>query len=118
MEITVEANPSSNLLIADYLSAEDHPVFRLQPLPSAPELEGEPVLVSINTDNPITFASCLADEFAHVYYALLRRGVPAQEALAWLDRVRENGHRSRFTLPSSARRFRLASLLPRQGRGF
>lgn len=102
LEITVESNPSSNLLIADYLAIEEHPAFRLQPLPSAPEPTRGAVLLSVNTDNPITFASCLADELSHVYYALLRLGVCAQDALAWIDRVRENGYRSRFTLAESA----------------
>jgi hypothetical protein len=100
-EITVEANPSSNLLIADYLALEEHAAFRLQPLPHMAAPEGGSVLVSVNTDNPVTFASTLADEFAHIYFALLGRGVPADQALAWLDRARENGHLSRFTLRAS-----------------
>lgn len=115
-EITVEANPSSNLLIADYLDVAEHPVFRMQPLPSMPEPDGGAVLVSINTDNPITFASCLADEMAHVYHALLRRGVPAAEALAWIDRVRSNGYRSRFTLAASAEPHVLREILPARRR--
>ena len=104
MEITVESNPSSNLVIADYLSLEEHAAFRMQPLPHMRKPEAGAVLVSVNTDNPITFASSLADEFAHLYFAILRHGVPADEALAWLDRARENGYRSRFTLRASSRR--------------
>ncbi len=111
-EITVEANPSSNLLIADYLTLEEHAAFRLQPLPHMGEPDGGPVLVSVNTDNPVTFASTLADEFAHVYFALLGRGVPADQALAWLDRARENGHLSRFTLRASADRDALRDVAP------
>jgi hypothetical protein len=112
MEITVESNPSSNLLIADYLGLDEHAAFRFQPLSGMPEPEGGPVMVSLNTDNPVTFASCLADEFAHVYFALLGRGVAAGDALAWLDRARENGHRSRFTLRASAVRDEIALILP------
>jgi len=100
-EITVEINPSSNLVIADYLALEEHAAFRMAPLPHMGEPEGGALLVSVNTDNPITFASSLADEFAHLYFALLGRGVAADQALAWLDRARENGHRSRFTLRAS-----------------
>lgn len=100
-EITIESNPSSNLLIGDFLSLEEHPAFRLHPLdPSHTEL-GPSVLLSINNDNPISFASKLADEYAYVYYALLRRGLPSREALAWLEEARECGMNSRFTLPSS-----------------
>ena len=102
LELCVESNPSSNLLIGRYERVEDHPAFRLQPLPGGATDGGDTVLLSVNTDNPATFSSCLADELAHIYYALLRRGVAAQDALAWLDRTRTNGWRSRFTLPVSA----------------
>ncbi len=34
-EITIESNPSSNLLIGDLCSLQDHPSFRLQPLSGA-----------------------------------------------------------------------------------
>jgi hypothetical protein len=33
---------------------------------------------------------------------LLRRGTPAQDALRFIGTLRENGWRSRFTLPASA----------------
>jgi hypothetical protein len=60
------------------------------------------VALSINTDNPLTFATCLADEYTHLYCALVREGVPATVAQEWLDRAREAGWRSRFTLEASA----------------
>ncbi|MEM9491194.1 MAG: hypothetical protein AAGC55_18745, partial [Myxococcota bacterium] len=68
--ITVESNPTSNLLIADMVDIEHHPSFILQPLhrPGA-------VPLSINTDNPLTFATCLADEYAYLYNALVAGGV-------------------------------------------
>ena len=101
LEITVESNPSSNLLIGDFLSLDDHPAFRLHPFPSS-ERHGEPpVMVSLNVDDPVTFASHLADEFAHIYFALTRQGVSSHEALSWLCKVRDNGWRSRFTLEAS-----------------
>jgi hypothetical protein len=102
LEITIESNPSSNLLIGDLLQIEDHPLFRLQPLPGQPCPNGSAVLVSINDDDPMTFATRVADEFAHLYFALLRRGTPAQDALRFIGTLRENGWRSRFTLPASA----------------
>lgn len=100
-EITIETNPSSNLLIGDLLRAEDHPLFRLQPLPGSAAAVG-PVQVSINDDDPATFATRLADEYAYLHAALLRMNVPAQEALASIDRLRENGWQSRFTLKISS----------------
>jgi len=90
------------MLIGDLLQIEDHPLFRLQPLPDQPCPNGNAVLVSINDDDPMTFATRLADEFAHLYFGLLRRGLPAQEALRFIGTLRDNGWRSRFTLPASA----------------
>ncbi len=100
-QITVESNPSSNHLIADLDSLNEHPALSLQPLPGVPRDEPS-VLLSINTDDPVLFATSLADEFAHIYYALVRRGVSAQDAVEWIDRVRANGYRSRFTVKASA----------------
>lgn len=116
LEIYVESNPSSNLLIGNYLTLTQHPAFRMQPLVPASasgtsaERGGDAVLLSVNTDNPLTFSSNLADEFAHIYFALLRQRVSAQDALAWLERARQNGWRSRFTLPCSADPQTLAQL--------
>ncbi|MFT3768045.1 MAG: hypothetical protein QM820_21560 [Minicystis sp.] len=101
LEITVESNPSSNLLIGDFVDISAHPVFRMAPLRGREPRGGPPVLLSINDDDPITFATRLADEFAYVYFALLRSGVSAHDALAWIDAIRANGMRSKFTLPAS-----------------
>ena len=60
-------------------------------------------MLSISTDDPTTFASHLADEYAHIYFALTRNQVPSEEALAWLDEVRRHGWRSRFSLCASRR---------------
>jgi len=103
-EITIESNPSSNQLIGDMSDLVDHPSFRIQPLPGCEPALGNTVPLSINTDNPITFATRLADEYAYVYYALLRAGVTADRALAWVDARREDGWRSRFTLRATTDR--------------
>ena len=65
--------------------------------------------VSLGDDDPVTFASCLPDEFCHICFALIRRGVGASDALEWLNQVRHNGMRARFTLSCSKR--------PRRERG-
>lgn len=113
MELTIESNPSSNLLIADMGVLGGHPALRLTVGPSARRharrlhrashtSRDSPLLVSINTDDPITFATRLSDEYAYLYYTLLQDQHTAQEALAWVERVRLAGWRSRFTLPASA----------------
>lgn len=101
-EITIESNPSSNLLIGDFRSLREHPSFRLQPLPGD-LLSGEtPLPLSINSDDPVSFATCLVDEYAYLYAALLRQGVGSAQAISWLQARRQDGYRSRFTLPASA----------------
>lgn len=103
LEITVESNPSSNWLIGDFVNIDEHPSFRLAPLPgreTSPDHRS--LLLSVNTDDPITFAACLADEYAHLYGALVRNGVSSADALVWLTARRNQGYRSRFTLPASA----------------
>lgn len=112
LAITVESNPSSNLLIGDLLAVEEHPSFRMRPLPGRPAAEGPPVLLSLNTDDPLTFSTALADEYAHIYGALLRSRVSAADALAWLGERRDHGYRGRFTLAASAEREELARLDP------
>ncbi|HEU4410225.1 MAG TPA: hypothetical protein VFS43_33525 [Polyangiaceae bacterium] len=113
-EITVEANPSSNLLVSSLDGVEGHPIFRLR----SPRPDGAAsVSVSLNTDDPLTFATRLADEYAHVYFAMLRSGISADAALAWLDAAREAGLRSRFTVPASRDPQVLRALLDPHGRG-
>jgi hypothetical protein len=100
-EITVEINPSSNLLIGDLPSLTDHPLFQLQPVDGESAPDRSAVLVSVNDDDPLVFATKLSDEFTYLYAALLQRGILAQPALAFLNRLRRNGWRSRFTIPAS-----------------
>lgn len=102
LEITIETNPSSNLVVGDYHSLDEHPVFRLSPIAAA--RTAAPCLrVSVNTDDPAIVTTSLADEYAHQYYALLTMGVGSKDALGWLDAARQSGWDSRFTLPVSAR---------------
>lgn len=98
MEITIEMNPSSNLLINAHRDVEDHPAFNLLPLRPDEATSSRRVMVSVNTDNPLTFASHLADEFAYVHNGLMRLGKSSAVTLDWIDRAREAGFNSRFTL--------------------
>ncbi len=105
-EITIESNPSSNLLIGNFGNLRRHPSFRLQPLAAMAfsdiPSDHVPLALSINSDDPLCFATTLADEYAYLYGALLRDGVGSAAALAWLQARRQDGHRSRFTLAASA----------------
>ncbi|MBK8212892.1 MAG: hypothetical protein IPK71_04015 [Myxococcales bacterium] len=102
MEITVESNPTSNLLIGDLDTFDQHPAFVLQPLGN--QVDERSLEVSINTDDPVNFATRLADEYAYVYHALVRRGASTTDALGWLERSRSASVASRFTLDISTNR--------------
>jgi hypothetical protein len=99
LEITLETNPSSNLTFGDLGDLSHHPLFQRMPLrPGATET---PLLASINTDDPLTFATSLTDEFAHLRFGLERQGVDGTAALDYLERLRVQALRSRFTLAAS-----------------
>jgi len=89
--ITIEANPSSNLLIGNFSELAHLPIFRL-----AKDLQ-----VAIADDDPLTFATSLHQEFVYAYMALQKSGCTDKDALAWLDRRRSDSIQARFTLAAS-----------------
>jgi hypothetical protein len=96
-DISVESNPSSNWLIADLDDVRSHPSLVLQPL--ADDARAAGLALSISSDDPLTFATCLADEYAYLHAALKHAGVSTPRAQDWLERVRRAAWASRFTLP-------------------
>ena len=94
--IAVEVNPSSNLLIGHLGDMKDHPLWRIMPV----EDEGlHPVALCIGTDDPITFATDLLSEYQLVSDSLGRMDFSESQCSAWLEKTRQTGLRSRFTLP-------------------
>ena len=107
--LTVEVNPSSNLMIADLGRLEEHPIWRLSPVHPVDDIP--PVSVCIGSDDPLTFATTLPNEYQLLFDTIVLRGQSHEVALAWLDNARETGMRARFTLPRSITR-RPAKLRP------
>lgn len=103
-EIAIEMNPSSNMLVGALGKVGDHPAFQAAPVSLG---EGQKrLLVSINDDDPLTFATSLREEYGQMYGGLRRQGLSIDAAIEWLDRARLVGMRSRFTLPDAADRLR------------
>lgn len=75
----------------------EHPLFKMAPL--VPGGAEPALLATVNTDDPLTFATSLSDEFAHLAFALERKGKGGTVALDFLERVRAQALRARFTLP-------------------
>jgi adenosine deaminase len=94
--ITVEVNPSSNLLVGDLADLTRHPLWRLAPPRPVPE--APPVAVCFGSDDPITFATAIREEYQLVSDALMAAGLSEQEARHWLDQARRNGLEARFTV--------------------
>ena len=98
MGLTVEANPSSNLLIGNLGDLKSgHPFWRFDP--PTPTNETHRVPLCIGSDDPITFGTQLRGEYMLIHDALVLGGTSYADADEWLARVRENGLRSRFTIP-------------------
>jgi len=88
--IVIETNPTSNLLIAHAADLDRHPLWRL----STPD---EPLDLAIGSDDPLTFATSLPEEYQVVADSLMLRGQAHEEALAWVHRARKTGLKARFT---------------------
>jgi len=99
--VTVEINPSSNLLIGDMADLSNHPLWRLNPpRPSDPDAP-PPLSVCIGSDDPITFATNTREEYQLVFDSLTLSGLSDFEARKWLDEVRRVGLNTRFTFQHS-----------------
>lgn len=100
--LTIETNPSSNLLISGAASPLAGEALRRRPVHEAPLL---PVLaVSLSSDDPVSFSTSLGDEYAYAWAGVVdgATGVDPQYALAWLDDLARTSWRSRFTRPRAA----------------
>jgi hypothetical protein len=95
--LTVEINPSSNLLVGDLSDLRNHPLWRLRPPIQDPGLPA--VAICLGTDDPLIVNSTLPGEFQLLHDALILAGLSAPQATDWLDGVRKTGLSSRFTLP-------------------
>ena len=101
--LTVEVNPSSNLMIAGLGLLDEHPIWRLRPF--RPVDDVPPLSVCIGSDDPLTVATTLPHEYQLLFDTMVREGQSHEVALAWLGNAREAGMRARFTLPRSITRY-------------
>jgi hypothetical protein len=99
--IAVEINPSSNLLIGHLGDLNSHPLWRLCP-PAGVVSDAPNVRVCIGSDDPITFATSLPEEFQLLADALTGAGVAGPDVDAWLEAARQCGLTTKFTGPRLA----------------
>ena len=95
MGISVEVNPSSNLLVGNFSDLEQHPFWRLNP----PEASSQKkISVVIGSDDPLIFATDLPNEYQLLRDTLINAGVSDDQTMKWLEEVRNKGFETRFTL--------------------
>ncbi len=101
-EVVIEACPTSNMLIGNFGAYEKLPYLNLNRAGlGKDQLIGDPVLLSINSDDPGNFKTTLANEYRLMGYGLQKMGYRPEEVLAWLERAREVGLASSFIPPWS-----------------
>ena len=100
-QVCIESNPSSNLVVGslDGIAAQD---FLARRPTKEIQKEGETLTWTINTDDPITFSTTLADEYAYAWAGMtMRANNPCDPsyARALLDESAATSMRTRFTVP-------------------
>lgn len=101
--ISIECNPSSNVLIGPFDLYEQHPVFTFQPV--VPKCGEICQFVSINTDDQGVFDTSLEEEYSLLECALKKQRNPDQlpvysnmEIYDYLERLRRNGFSQIFPM--------------------
>ncbi|MFM0741846.1 hypothetical protein PQQ51_31835 [Paraburkholderia xenovorans] len=103
LELSIEANPTSNVYIGQLEAHGDHPLFRWHP-PDASDLAvggrfnqfglrhaTEPLPVTINTDDPGMTPTTLRLEHHLMHEAALDRGYDLKLADDWIHALRKRG---------------------------
>jgi hypothetical protein len=94
--IVIETLPSSNVRISQYRSFEEHHALRWMKAPNATHTQDPDILVSLGSDDPGIFATDLATEFHHLFFALQRKGLDETQALRRVAEINERGRIYRF----------------------
>jgi hypothetical protein len=104
-QVCIESNPSSNLVVASLDAIASQDFLGQRPTRVAPEGK-ETLTWTISTDDPITFSTTLADEYAYAWAGMvLRKDKPYDPsyARALLDEAAATSMRTRFTIPREDR---------------
>lgn len=95
--IYVEANPTSNLSIGEVPSFHSKHLLALNSKDLLENNErNHEVLITINSDDPLTFNTNTENELAYVYHALTYQGYNKESVLRWIDKIRQMGLDSSF----------------------
>ncbi|WP_319760645.1 hypothetical protein [Maridesulfovibrio sp.] len=93
-QVAMEVMPTSNLRISLYEDYGEHHIFRL--LGCEDSNISERPTMCIASDDPGIFATCLRNEYAHVYRELRQKGYSERKALAEIEHLIDNAWAFRF----------------------
>jgi hypothetical protein len=102
-QVCIESNPSSNLVVGSLDSMMAQDFLHRRPTNPTEEAGEETLMWSISTDDPITFSTTLADEYAYAWAGMVLRKDKHYDpayARAVLDEAAATSMRTRFTIPS------------------
>lgn len=91
--IVVEVNPTSNSVIGEMNSLFNHQAYIIN---NIFESKHDNIILNINSDDPTVFNTNVSNEIAYLYYGLLYKKVSREDALAWIDKLRDYGIKTSF----------------------
>lgn len=83
--IIIETNPTSNRSIGELDSIFEHYINNLN---NVDKYDDDNIMVSINTDDPCVFNTNINNEYAYIFYSLLKKGYDRNTCLEWIDKIR------------------------------
>ena len=90
----IELNPSSNLLIGNLTHPLQQPLFHLD---QHDRDESRALALTLSADDPVSFSTCLADEFAYAWAGMvIGEGESPAYAQQWLERTARAARRAAF----------------------
>ena len=89
--IVVEINPTSNSFICEIDGLLDNQIYTINSINNMKN-----IMVNINTDDPLVLNNNISNEYCYMYYGMLEKGVGREEALKWIDKIREMGMSTSF----------------------
>lgn len=101
--ISIETNPSSNLLISPIEQYSDHPIINFYNKDFSNNSTQLQLNVSINTDDKGVFSTCLSNEYAYLLFYLQQKKdtndnliYNSHEIYNWIDSIRRMGNEQSF----------------------
>lgn len=90
--IVLEVNPTSNHIIGFGDTMRDHHAYKLSSL----NFDSSKISICVNSDDPSVFNTNVSNELAYLYHGMVDKGICKDEAISWIQKLRENGMRYSF----------------------